>query len=263
MHVKGKGTSIHKVERARWKEVAGQFAPLAARDVLEQVERNGLLRALLGRVASVQGQRVLDCGAGTGALSWYLALRGAEVFAFDLANEMVRLAVRKRPDSPSTARRPKFVVAAFEALPYPNETFDCVVGSHILHHAETALAVQEVYRVLKVGGRAIFVETWGQNPLLRLARRYLAGRFGIARYGTVTEHPLTWRDVKWMQQLFHDVRVTFPVFVCFAKAAANVFRWQPAARPFTRALVSLDAWLEQHLSVCKPWSYYCLIELQK
>ena len=37
------------------------------------------------------------------------------------------------------------------------------------------------------------------NPALRFARRHLVGRFGIPRYGTLDEHPLTDSDPDALQ----------------------------------------------------------------
>jgi SAM-dependent methyltransferase len=48
-------------------------------------------------------------------------------------------------------------VADAEALPFPDETFDLVVGHAVLHHIpDVELAMREVLRVLKPGGRFVF-----------------------------------------------------------------------------------------------------------
>ena len=47
--------------------------------------------------------------------------------------------------------------AMWRSLPYDDETFDLVVGHAVLHHIpDVELAMREVLRVLKPGGRFVF-----------------------------------------------------------------------------------------------------------
>jgi SAM-dependent methyltransferase len=55
--------------------------------------------------------------------------------------------------------------------PYPDAAFDLVIGDGILHHLDLDVALGEVHRVLKPGGRAVFREPRLDNPLLKLFRR--------------------------------------------------------------------------------------------
>ena len=48
-------------------------------------------------------------------------------------------------------------VADAESMPYDDATFDLVVGHAVLHHIpDVELALREVLRVLKPGGRFVF-----------------------------------------------------------------------------------------------------------
>ena len=48
-------------------------------------------------------------------------------------------------------------VADAETLPYPDDTFDLVVGHAVLHHIpDLDQAMREILRVLKPGGRFVF-----------------------------------------------------------------------------------------------------------
>src|SRR5204862_4048938 len=51
-----------------------------------------------------------------------------------------------------------FKVGSAHELPLEDESVDLVFGIAILHHLDLALASNEVFRVLKRGGRAIFFE---------------------------------------------------------------------------------------------------------
>ena len=72
----------------------------------------------------------------------------------DLSPGMVEQAVRNAADLGFDVEGR---VADAEALPYPDATFDLVVGHAVLHHIpDVELALREVLRVLKPGGRFVF-----------------------------------------------------------------------------------------------------------
>jgi ubiquinone/menaquinone biosynthesis C-methylase UbiE len=90
------------------------------------------------------GLRVLDIGAGTGAVSRALIDRGAHPHAVDSADDMIQRA--KLHGIPGT-------VANMLALPFDDESFDCAVaGFSISHVAEPVLALAEARRVIREGG---------------------------------------------------------------------------------------------------------------
>jgi len=52
--------------------------------------------------------------------------------------------------------RGEFCIANAEEVPFPNDFFDCVCAMGVLHHVpDTVRAVEEIFRVLKPGGRLI------------------------------------------------------------------------------------------------------------
>jgi ubiquinone/menaquinone biosynthesis C-methylase UbiE len=64
----------------------------------------------------------------------------------------------------------EFHVMDGHALAFPDQSFDVVVGKAILHHMDFAAAIDEIRRILKPGGSALFVEPLRDNPFLKLAR---------------------------------------------------------------------------------------------
>jgi ubiquinone/menaquinone biosynthesis C-methylase UbiE len=101
-------------------------------------------------------RRSLELGCGTGFFSLNLRLAGVidEAQVTDLSPGMVDVAQRNaRSLGIEVAGR----VADAERLPYADDSFDLVVGHAVLHHIpDVELALREVVRVLRPGGRFVF-----------------------------------------------------------------------------------------------------------
>lgn len=109
------------------------------------------LDALLEWLDPKPTERALDVATGGGHVALGLARAGVDVDACDLAPEMLEVARGLLADNDCTAQ---FVVAAANALPYPDETFDIVACRIAAHHFPDAQSFfNEVARVLKPGGR--------------------------------------------------------------------------------------------------------------
>ena len=219
----------------------------------------GKLIELLGKV---RGKRILDCGFALGHLGVFLAAKDASIHGFDISSEMVKVA-RANAQRNGTNEKCNFLCCSFEDLAYRDISFDLAVGSYVLHHVDIERAVKELCRVLKPGGRAIFIETWGRNPLLLLARKYLVGKLGIAKYGTEDEHPITQKDIREMERVFSEVRLYFPEFVFFKKAGTNIFRWKKSTRIITDVLVRMDNFVTHRFPIFNQYGYRCIITLLK
>ncbi len=100
--------------------------------------------------------RALELGSGTGffllnLMQAGLASRGTMT---DISPGMVEVAVR---NGRALGLDVDGKVADAEALPFDDESFDLVVGHAVLHHIpDVELAMREVLRVLKPGGRFAF-----------------------------------------------------------------------------------------------------------
>jgi SAM-dependent methyltransferase len=114
--------------------------------------------AKLVKFAEVRpGQQVLDVACGTGVVAITAASRGAKVFGLDLTPVLLE---RARKNSSIAGVDVDFVEGDAEALPYPDGSFDVVLSQfgHIFA-PRPAVAVREMLRVLKSGGRIAF-STW-------------------------------------------------------------------------------------------------------
>jgi ubiquinone/menaquinone biosynthesis C-methylase UbiE len=109
---------------------------------------------LLSTLAPASGDRILDVGAGKGAIAArvHQASNGAEVYAVDPNAEKIASMTRNFP-------MVKGSVAGAERLPYPGGFFDKVYTTMALHHyADLDKALGEVARVLKHEGSFIVLE---------------------------------------------------------------------------------------------------------
>jgi len=143
-----------------------------------------VLKAYNEAIGDLRGKTVLDFGCGDGARSLQYAKCGATVHAFDISPESVRNLLKTARNAGLHDRIHASVMPA-ETLAYPDGLFDLVLGVAILHHTDVSMVEQEIKRVLKPGGRAIFIEPLAHNPFLRLFRLLTPGR------RTPTEQPMT------------------------------------------------------------------------
>src|SRR3954469_17338730 len=117
------------------------------------------LSAQLMDLAGVEaGQRVLDVGSGTGALTVELARRvgGEAVTAVDPSDAFV-LAVRSRVPGATVLR------ASAESLPLPHAAFDAALAQLVVHFMDDPVAgLREMGRVTRVGG-AVAACVWDHS----------------------------------------------------------------------------------------------------
>ncbi len=147
----------------------------------------------------IDGLRVLDLGCGYGETAVWLALRYARVDAADISPKMVEISSRLAA-SYDVADRIRFHVAPGEALPFDDGAFDRVFGHDVLHHMDLDRGRQEILRVLKPGGRAVFVEPLGHNPIINLFRDL------SPETRTPDEVPLRFRDFARLNGGFRQFR---------------------------------------------------------
>ena len=157
-------------------EVADMFDGVARRyDFMNNLLSGG--NAPLWRFATVKaidpqpGERVLDIAAGTGTSAASIARSGATVVGVDISEGMLEEARRKHRDV-------EFVLGDAEKLPFHADEFDAVTISFGIRNVnDPKLALSEMYRVLKPGGRLVICEF--SRPPRAITR---AGYFAYLKY---------------------------------------------------------------------------------
>jgi SAM-dependent methyltransferase len=101
--------------------------------------------------------RVLECGCGTGWLSYFLSRKGFDVVGQDCSADAIDLA-KSNPIFAKANGNVSFICSDFESLEYENE-FDAVIFYSSLHHSDDeGKAIKNAYRALKENGVFIAIE---------------------------------------------------------------------------------------------------------
>lgn len=154
-------------------------------------------RFILQKLGSLQGKFLLDLGCGAGENSVYFAKQGADCVAADYSPGMVEVALKL-----AAANQVKIEGRTINAMAidYPDNTFDIVYASNLLHHIPDPLQViREMHRVLKPGGKACFWDPLKHNPIINVYRRM------ATKVRTEDETPLDIRIVKQVRSRFSQV----------------------------------------------------------
>ncbi len=108
-------------------------------------------RYTLDVLAPKPGERILDAGCGTGRHLGPLLRARSNPVGVDFSRGMLDIARRNYPDVPLA------LADLQQPLPFENEHFDAVLCALIGEHLnELPLALEEMHRVLRAGGRLVF-----------------------------------------------------------------------------------------------------------
>ena len=118
------------------------------------------------------GDRVLDLATGTGDSAAGMVEKGVTVTGVDISFNMIHRAKQKITDP-----RYSVIAGSAYAIPFKSATFDgatCAFGIRNMH--ETPKALKEIYRVLKNGGRMVFLEFSMPRGIIRAPYRFYLNR---------------------------------------------------------------------------------------
>ncbi len=104
---------------------------------------------------NLKGKKVLEIGLGYGTLGSFLASQGCEYYGLDIAEGPVRM-MQYRLEKLGIKASDRVKVGSALEIPYNDAYFNYVYTIGCLHHTgNLRRAIEEVYRVLLPGGKAI------------------------------------------------------------------------------------------------------------
>jgi ubiquinone/menaquinone biosynthesis C-methylase UbiE len=186
--------------------------------------------AYVGPSSALRGKRLLDVGCGSGhetADLWMWLKGDADIVAVDPVPGLIELAEEHFEEIVSQsnhqksmaaligANRPTFQVMAANKLDFPDESFDAIFHSLMLHWTPNpAQAVQEMARVLKPGGIV-----FGTQITKPLASRYM----NLINQVHENVNGYFWQEefVRWYEQAGVSLSIATP---------AGVFKGRKFAR---------------------------------
>ena len=168
--------------RSFWNDVGNNFPDLAAARSTEgyRADEQRLFRDYL---SPLEGLRVMktdlwDEAKNTRILKW-AGEEGAKCYGVDISLPIVRLA--KAEFGNLTLRAPRGDV---RWLPYRAASFDAIYSMGTIEHFdETDQAIDEIFRILKPGGRAVIGVPNRWDPFLRPLMVAIMYRLGLYGYG--------------------------------------------------------------------------------
>jgi SAM-dependent methyltransferase len=176
-----------------------------------------------------QGGAGLEVGCATGGhIEELLRIHDFESTGIDISSAAIRAANARFEgrDKP-----PAFKVMDANRLEFPDASFDFVYGVAVVHHLELPKGMEEARRVMRPGGRYLFMEPLDTNPFIRAYRhRTPADR-------SADETPLTAEHLAHLHRIFDDVRLDYFGFLTLA--AIPFRRWpgvQSAVLKLTRSM---------------------------
>ena len=203
------------------------------------------------RVELAKGAVVLEYGCAHGGNSIGLSHIARRVEGIDISRAAIDAGnreIRRRGIGNVTLS-----VQNAEAMNFPDDTFDFIFGSGILHHLDYDKAMAELRRVLKPGGVVLFTEPLGHNPAIELYRQL------TPRARTADEHPLRKSDFAKFDATFEETDVRL---YGLASLACVPFRRTPLLNA-TRSLGLAADWLLLKIPGLRWWAWYALMEGRK
>lgn len=175
--------------------------------------------------------RILDNGCGTGLLSEFASQEN--LVGIDISTEMLKMA--KKRGYRNLARGNSM------DLPFRQESFDSIVCRSLLHHLpDRAKAVEEISRVLKPGGTAVFADT--NKSILSSLPRKIANR---GEHFSEDHANLGRKEITGLlEEKFSITRIQFFGYVAYPLIAfpdlVKVFRFFPLKNVCYSLLMGMD-----------------------
>jgi ubiquinone/menaquinone biosynthesis C-methylase UbiE len=179
-----------------------------------------------------EGSAFLDLGCGLGGQSLRAAQSGMKVSAIDISPE----SVAETRDLLTRNGFSDFFAEVMDAenLDFPDNSFDLIVCSGVLHHMDVKAVFPQMARVLKPGGRVIALEALGYNPAIRMYRRMTPK----LRTAWEPDHIITFKEINLAKESFGEIKTRN--YFLFSVLAA-FFHKRSFFKPLLKTLSVIDS----------------------
>ncbi len=215
-----------------------------------------------------QESRVIDLGAGYGGAARYLAKTyGCSVVCLNISavqNERNRQLNREQ----NLDELIEVKGGSFEAIPYPNDSFDIVWSQDaILHSIDRRQVLEEIRRVLKVGGELVFTDPMQSETCPPGLLQPAFDRLGIKNMGSVSFYSHTAQALGFEKLHFIDLSQNVPTH--YRRLGEEVRRRYEEVVNMTsiefmhKTLKSMKPWLEYYEQGYMQWGIWHFRLLEK
>jgi SAM-dependent methyltransferase len=199
-------------------------------------------------LANSPNKDVLEYGCGPGFEALFIARMASTVTGIDISDKAIEQATER-------ARREHAENATFrtmdaESMDFADDSFDLICGMGILHHLDLHKSLSEIARTLRPGGKAVFIEPLGHNPLINLYRKF------TPELRTEDEHPLLMKDLKSMTPYFRKIEARY---FHFSSIMAVPFRRLPGYALLLKALDAADGALFKLMPFARKYAWQVVI----
>ena len=135
-------------------------------------------------IKKLKKNKLLEIGAGTGENTLRLIKMKFNVCATDISPKSVEVMSQKYSKYKNFFSK----VADMEKLPFKNESFDVICSAGSLSYGDNNKVMSEIYRILKLGGVVVLVDSLNDNPIYRF-NRYINYIKGNRSWSTLKRMP--------------------------------------------------------------------------
>jgi 2-polyprenyl-3-methyl-5-hydroxy-6-metoxy-1,4-benzoquinol methylase len=186
--------------------------------------------------AAVAGRNVLDMGCGKGRSSARLLdLGAAHVLGVDISQSAIDIALTRAQPGRLEFRRA-------DVTRELDGAFGAIFGRAILHHIDYRSFLVRLYEEhLEPGGTMLFMEPQGENLLVRIYARLVAGAH------TPDEQSFMRGDIDWLRAHFPQIELDPVNYLTFPAAILTSRLPVAADNRLLRACDHADEWLARRL----------------
>ena len=194
------------------------------------------------------GKKLIVVGCAEGGVT-PLARAGAEkVLGVDIADEPIKR-LNENIEKEKISNIASAVVGNAESLDVPENSFDVICCSGVLHHLDIQKAAESWSNALNKDGLVVMEEPMAFNPIVALYRLL------TPKMRTDDEHPLVPADIKLLKKYFNRVDVQgYVLFSIFSLFFVYIYKSDELRDKSNKFLEKVDSFLLKRI---KFLNYFC------